>query len=96
MSDHLDHRGMVMDFADINEGIKTWIDQELEHKMLLFREDPLVVVLKKHKQPCYLMDANPTAENIAKVIYDYAHSKGVKVAEGRLWETSNSFASYCR
>lgn len=96
VSEHLDHRGMVMDFADINNVIKTWIDHELDHKMLLFQEDPLVVVLKEHEQPCYLMNANPTAENIAKVIYDYAHSKGLKVAEVRLWETSTSFASYSR
>ena len=96
VSEHLDHRGMVVDFGDINQVIKTWIDAELDHKMLLHREDPLVAVLHEHRQPCYLMDANPTAENIAKVIYDYAHAQGLQVAEVRVWETPNSFASYCR
>ena len=96
VSNHLDHRGMVVDFGDINQVIKTWIDAELDHKMLLHRADPLVAVLHEHRQPCYLMDANPTAENIAKLIYDYAHAQGLQVAEVRLWETPNSFASYGR
>lgn len=87
---------MVMDFGDINKVIKTWIDAELDHKMLLHRKDPIAAVLEAHQQPCYLMDVNPTAENIAKLIYEYAHAQGLRVAEVRIWETPNSFASYCR
>ena len=42
----------------------------------------------------FLMDVNPTAENIAKLIYDHGISVGVPVAEVTLWETENSFATY--
>ena len=94
VSHDLDDRGMVMDFSDVNTVIKSWIDSELDHKMLLYTKDPLVPILQKYKQPCYLMDSNPTAENIAKIIYEYAHRQRLTVSEVRLWETPNSFASY--
>ena len=42
----------------------------------------------------HLPDVNPTAENIAKLIFDYAASQGFPVVEVQLWETENCFASY--
>jgi 6-pyruvoyltetrahydropterin/6-carboxytetrahydropterin synthase len=90
----LDHRGMVVDFSEISTVIKTWIDRELDHKMLLHREDRMLKVLQDLNEPCFVMDENPTAENIAKLIYDYAISQGFRVAEVRLWETATSFATY--
>jgi len=94
VSEKLDSRGMVIDFGDINKVVKTWIDQELDHKMLLCKEDPLLKVLQNLHEPCFVMNENPTAENIAKLIYDYAASQGMTVSEVRLWETETSFASY--
>ena len=93
-SQSLDRRGMVVDFGDINRIVKEWIDQVLDHKLLLAREDPLVPVLLNLNEPLFLMDTNPTAENIAKLIYEYAHSQGLAVTEVRLWETATSFATY--
>ena len=40
------------------------------------------------------MDSDPTAEAIAKVIFDYAMSRGLRVSKVRLWETPGSVASY--
>ena len=37
---------------------------------------------------------NPTAENIAKLIYDYAAAQGFPVVEVRLWETESCYATY--
>ena len=37
---------------------------------------------------------NPTAENIARVIFDAAKDAGLPVAEVRLWETPSSCAGY--
>ena len=62
--------------------------------MLLCKEDPLLKVLQNLHEPCFVMNENPTAENIAKLIYDYAASQGMTVSEVRLWETETSFASY--
>jgi 6-pyruvoyltetrahydropterin/6-carboxytetrahydropterin synthase len=48
-SKSLDSRGMVLDFGEITQIIKTWIDQELDHKMLLCTADPLLRVLQGKK-----------------------------------------------
>jgi len=93
-SAQLDSRGMVFDFEDIKKTVQSWIDVELDHKMLLCRADPLVEVFKKLGEPVFVMEGNPTAENIARTIFDYAVSQKLPVTEVRLWETPHSFAAY--
>jgi 6-pyruvoyltetrahydropterin/6-carboxytetrahydropterin synthase len=90
----LDDCGFVMDFSDVNRIVKQWIDNELDHKMLLNSNDPIVQVLEKLGEEIYLMDKNPTAENIAELIYNYIKSCEIPVVEVRLWETPTSYASY--
>jgi 6-pyruvoyltetrahydropterin/6-carboxytetrahydropterin synthase len=90
----LDRRGMVMDFSEIKRVVSQWIDHQLDHRMLLRRDDPAVPVLEKLGEPLYLLDVNPTAENIAKLIYDFAAGQGFPVVTVRLWETPRCFAVY--
>ncbi len=90
----LDERGMVTDFSDIKRVVAGWIDDTLDHRMLLHREDPAVESLRRLGEPLYLLEVNPTAENIAKLIFDFAVSHGFPVVEAVLWETPNSFATY--
>lgn len=85
---------MVYDFSDIKRSIQSWIDRELDHKMILCRDDTLVKALTDLTEPFFVMEANPTAENIARLIYDYAVSQSFPVREVRLWETPTSFAAY--
>ena len=40
------------------------------------------------------LDVNPTAENIARLIFDRAAAHGLPVTEVTLWETESSFATY--
>ena len=93
-SEKLDGRGMVVDFSEIRNVIKDWIDQTLDHTMLLRRDDPLIPNLKEKRERFYVMGDNPTAESVAKLIYDYARSKGLPVTRVTLWETESSFATY--
>src|SRR5262249_39883759 len=90
----LDARGMVVDFGDIREILKGWIDDHLDHRMLLNRRDPIVPVLEQLGQPLYLMDGNPTAENIAPAIFEEARRRELPVVEVRLWETETACAVY--
>jgi len=90
----LDGQSMVADFSDIGRIVKGFIDQHLDHRMLLHRDDPLVPVLRKYDEPIYLMDSDPTAEAIARLIYEHAAAQGLKVSAVRLWETPTSVASY--
>ena len=93
-SKQLDKRGMVFDFTEIKNVIQSWIDKNLDHRMILSEKDPALPHLKKLKEPVYLLKENPTAEAIAKLIYEVAVSHGFPVSEVRLWETENSFATY--
>ena len=90
----LDRLGMVMDFEEIKSKVQTWVDRELDHKMILNRRDPILSDMRKHGQPCVTIDGNPTAESIAKLIYDYAKSKRLPVSSVKLWETRNSYAQF--
>lgn len=90
----LDKRGMVFDFTDMKEIIQKWVDKELDHKMILKKTDPLVPVLKSLNEPFFLMDENPTAESLAKLIFDYAQSKQLPISRITFWETPTSSASY--
>ncbi len=92
----LDHRGMVLDFSDIKRVVSNWIDENLDHRMLLRRDDPAVNALSEMGEPMFLMDANPTAENIAKLIFDFTAAQGFPIVECRLWETPRCFATYAR
>jgi 6-pyruvoyltetrahydropterin/6-carboxytetrahydropterin synthase len=93
-SPELDARGMVVDFSDVKRKIGGWIDDTLDHKMILHRDDPALPDLRKHQEPVYVVNVNPTAENIAKLIFDHARQLGLPVVEVTLWETENSFATY--
>ena len=93
-SDRLDERGMVLDFSDIKKVVSTWIDQNLDHRMILCRDDPAVSVLQQLGEPLYLVDTNPTAENIARLIYEFTRDAGFPIVEARLWETPRCFATY--
>ena len=90
----LDHRGMVVDFSDIKKHVAGWIDANLDHRMILHEADPIVPILQDMGEPMYLVSENPTAESIAKLIYDFAKSHRLPVKEVSLWETFNSYATY--
>lgn len=93
--ENLDHRGMLVDFSDIKSSLRTWIDDELDHKMILHKDDPTIPFLKELGEPIYIVDQNPTAEFIAKLIYEQAKRAGFPIREVTLWETPKAFATYC-
>jgi 6-pyruvoyltetrahydropterin/6-carboxytetrahydropterin synthase len=90
----LDARGMLVDFTDIKRHVQRWIDENLDHNLLLRRDDPLLPLLTDRGERVFVMDANPTAENIARLIFDTARRAGLPVAEVTLWETDNCCATY--
>lgn len=90
----LDNRGMLVDFSDIKKHVSGWIDANLDHRMILNEADPVVPLLQEQGEPLFLIPANPTAENIAKLIFDFAKSHQLPVCEVSLWETFKSYASY--
>ncbi|MFO0806188.1 MAG: 6-carboxytetrahydropterin synthase [Gemmataceae bacterium] len=90
----LDALGMVTDFTVIKQVLGKWIDDAFDHRMLLHKNDPIIPELRRQGEPFVELDVNPTAENIAKLIFDRAASQGLPVVEVTLWESESSFATY--
>ena len=90
----LDAKGMLVDFGEIKQKVQRWIDETLDHTMILCRRDPLLPLLQEHGERVYVMDENPTAENIARLIYERAAEARLPVVEVLLWETAHCHATY--
>ena len=90
----LNREKMVMDFTELGRTMKAWLDDNLDHKVILCKADPLVPVLKEQGQACYLTDDNPTAEVLARLLFDTAVRMGLPVDETAFWETPTSMALY--
>lgn len=93
-SEELDDRGMVFDFSDIKKAVKSWIDENLDHLMILNEKDEIIPMLEKAGERYLAVPANPTAEFISKLIYDHVKSLGFPVVSVRVWETPDSYAEY--
>jgi 6-pyruvoyltetrahydropterin/6-carboxytetrahydropterin synthase len=85
---------MVRDFTDIKREINGWIDEHLDHRMILCEDDPVVPLLRELGEPMFLLPSNPTAEHIAKLIFDAATGRGFPIESVHLWETPRCFATY--
>ena len=90
----LDSLGMVIDFSEIKLRLGAWINEHLDHRMLLHREDPLVAVLRQHDEPVFVMDNSPTAENIARLLYETGRALGMPITRVQLWETHDCVAAF--
>jgi len=93
-AEHLDGQGMVCDFADIAAVAAAYIEAELDHNFLLHRDDPLVALLEQAGERFMALPGHPTAEYLAKLIYDAIQAKGLPVREVTLWETASACARY--
>ncbi len=93
-ADRLDPRNMVADFSDIKRLVKGWIDRELDHKMILRHDDPLVAPLEALGEPIYKLESNPTVARIAKLIFDISREQGLDVVAVRVGERPRAVAVF--
>lgn len=109
----LDTIGRVVDFSIIKTVIGAWIDQNWDHNFLCHGNDPLlkewdgfdltggagrkVELLFGGIRPHAMKYGNPTAENIARELFDMCRvllPKTLHVVNVRIWETPNCWADY--
>lgn len=98
--DELDAVGRVIDFDVIRELIYGWILDHWDHGFLLNRHDEEVIraigPFCKGGMP-YLMDANPTAENIASELFrvarDVLGSYPVRIVAVKVQEMEGCWAT---
>ncbi len=95
----LDELGMVVDFEVLDRRLGGWIREHWDHAFLLHREDAELRELlgRVPGQKLYLLDGNPTAENMAAHLLHRAGPEalagtGVELVRVVLWETDSSYA----
>jgi 6-pyruvoyltetrahydropterin/6-carboxytetrahydropterin synthase len=93
-SEALDAQGMVADFAVLRDRIGAWIDRTLDHRMILQRDDPVLAVLRELGEPVVAVDFPPTAENLARHIFEVAREADLPVVQVDFWETPTCRATY--
>ncbi|HRK61816.1 MAG TPA: 6-carboxytetrahydropterin synthase [Candidatus Omnitrophota bacterium] len=93
-SDKLDALGMVIDFSEISRTIGKWIDENFDHVLILWEKDPLVPVLTERGEKILIVAENPTAEYLARRIFEEARKMKLPVARVVVWETNDSCASF--
>ena len=95
----LDDVGRIIDFSVLKHQVGGWIEDTWDHGFLIFREDlELHDFFDGSPWKYFLMDRNPTAENMAELLL---RDVGPLVLEGTdvtltkvtLWETENCFAT---
>jgi 6-pyruvoyltetrahydropterin/6-carboxytetrahydropterin synthase len=64
-STKLDDMGMVIDFSVIKDTIGQWLDNNYDHRLLIWEKDPIAQQLLLLDNSVVLVPYNPTAENIA-------------------------------
>jgi len=93
-SKELNEQGMVCDFSDLKQFAGKWISETLDHNMLLHKNDPILPLLQEAGERLMVVDEHPTAEFLAKLIYDYTLKGGFPVTNVSVWETDSASASY--
>lgn len=98
-ADRLDDLGMVIDFAVLKERLGGWIERHWDHGFICHRDDEqaLSAMAAVPGQKLFIMDDNPTAENMARYLLHHVGPEqladtGVRLVRVVLWETENCCA----
>jgi 6-pyruvoyltetrahydropterin/6-carboxytetrahydropterin synthase len=92
-ADALDSVGRVMDFSAIKEHLCYWLEEEWDHKFLVWEEDPFSKTLKElDPTGTVVVHFNPTAENMGQYLIDVIGPKqlagtGVRLVHVNIEET---------
>jgi len=99
-SSSLDSKGFVRDYGELGT-FKQWLDDRLDHRWLGFGQlgrvqgepgEGHAFILKQRTKPAF--DFNPTAENMAKYLYDFAKTLYPEVVAVGVSETPKTWAYY--
>jgi 6-pyruvoyltetrahydropterin/6-carboxytetrahydropterin synthase len=96
-ADKLDEVGRVIDFGVVKAVVGEWLNETLDHGIVLQEYDPMVALLHGHTK-MFTMPKPPTAENLAELVFHQAkrlmRPHGVRVVKVRFWETPFCYADY--
>lgn len=92
-ADALDSIGRVMDFSAIKTYLCYWLEDNWDHKFLVWDQDPFASTLKElDPEGTVVVNFNPTAENMGQYLIDVVGPEqlkgtGVKLVHVNIEET---------
>jgi len=98
----LDSVGRVMDFSVIKSHLCMWLEDNWDHKFLVWQEDPFMpILLEADPEGVVAVPFNPTAENMAKYLVDVIGPKqlegtGATLVKVVIEETRKCSCSYTK
>jgi len=99
-AEELDNIGRVLDFSVIKEKLCMWVENNYDHKTLLWKADPYLGMLPRSiLEDVVVVEYNPTAENMAKYLVEVIGPKqlegtGCKLIQVTIEETRKCQATY--
>ncbi len=98
-AEKLDSIGRVIDFNDIKSRLCMWLEDEWDHKTLIWENDPWAKVLPSIDPTIVIVPFNPTAENIARYLVEVVgpqqlQGTGIKLVHCDVEETRKCSASF--
>ena len=92
-----DEIGRILDFKLFKQRVNSWIDENWDHTFVLWEKDENGLAALRLSEPhrIYELDANPTAENMAKHFLNEICPKildgtGATAYKVRLWESEET------
>lgn len=98
-AEQLDSIGRVIDFSDIKAKLCMWLEDQWDHKTLIWENDPWAKVLPNIDPTIVIVPFNPTAENIAQHLVEVIGPQqlagtGIKLVHCDVEETRKCSASF--
>ncbi|MBW4551947.1 MAG: 6-carboxytetrahydropterin synthase [Aphanocapsa sp. GSE-SYN-MK-11-07L] len=103
-AEKLDSQGMVIEFGELKAVWRGWLDQHIDHALILNQADPLVQTLRSADPTLrlFLTPEDPTTENLARLLAGQAqavldslgYSPIVQIERLRLEETRVNSAEF--
>lgn len=98
-AEELDNIGRVIDFSDMKSRLCMWLEDNWDHKTLIWENDPWAKVLPEIDPTIVIVPFNPTAENIAQHLVEVIGPQqlagtGIKLIHCDVEETRKCSASF--
>lgn len=98
-ANELNDIGMILDFGEIKNRLCRWLDENWDHRFLIWDDDPWRESLARIDPKVVWVPFNPTAENIAQYLVTeigpaVLEGSGVVLCACRVNETDKCSATY--
>ena len=94
----MDAGGMLLDFSKLKSKLTGWIESNWDHAFLLNDQDHVLIdalTAIPESRLFLFKNANPTAENLAKALYESMHDEMGDILDSvQVWETAAQYARY--